>query len=129
MSENRSFRNKLDLSPGKLELTERELEKMALQGMFDYPHNRVNNQLIDNIDLRQADKKYYEKFKAFNKKQSYECDLKSSNYNRYKKPMPLLENSGIRHNRSYNNLDVKQNGDMDNENNYGRIEPNYSLTQ
>ena len=52
-----------DFSPGKQNVSDRELEKLALQGIFDYPHNRVNDQLLENIDLKKVDQRYCNKFR------------------------------------------------------------------
>ena len=46
--------NIFDLSPGKLDLSDREIQKLALQGIFDYPNNKINSQLLDNIDIKEA---------------------------------------------------------------------------
>lgn len=128
-----------DLKPGKVKLDEREFEKLVLQGMFDYPHNKVNDQLIDNIDIKEADKKYYEKFKAFKKKLSHSepqnLDGSKSNFNRYKRespPMSLQRNyqssMGQRsmqdlHQRHFNGLDQLQE-DNEYQNQKVETEPN-----
>lgn len=103
-----------DLSPGKVHLSERELEKLALQGIFDFPHNKINNQLLENIDLKEADKRYYDKFKAQQKNASQvqsETKLPST-YNRFKREV-IAQNmtNGINlnreHHRSQIDLDPK----------------------
>jgi hypothetical protein len=65
--QSRSPYQPIDLSPGKHELSEREIEVMALQGVFDFPHNKINDQLLENIDLKQADQLYNKKFNNFQK--------------------------------------------------------------
>lgn len=103
-------KNPYDLSPGKQHLSERELEKLALQGIFDYPHNKINNQMTENIDLKDAEKKYYHKFKAHNQQHVNSDRNMNQGFNRYKKSLDSelgktnKMNGAVAHYNSYDNL-------------------------
>ena len=101
---------KYDISPGKQKLSDRELEKLSLQGIFDFPHNKVNNQLVNNIDLKEADKRYYEKFKSTNKEFNQSESIDASNFNRYKREIAHFSKNNVQrnymsHHRSHQSLD------------------------
>ncbi|CAI2367452.1 unnamed protein product [Moneuplotes crassus] len=87
-----------DFSPGKQKLNDRDIQKLALQGMFDYPHNRVNNQCVENIDLKEADKKYYKRFKAHHDRNA---TLEDAHFNSLQ-PRRLTDN---KHNSSRDDID------------------------
>mmetsp|Transcript_12217 Transcript_12217/g.10832 ORF Transcript_12217/g.10832 Transcript_12217/m.10832 type:complete len:167 (+) Transcript_12217:135-635(+) len=80
---------------------------MALQGMFDYPHNKVNNQLLENIDIKKADQKYHDKFKSFNTQNAYK-DLSKSQEGK----SPILPTyrlgAGHKHHQSLSAIDERR---------------------
>ena len=78
-----SIHKPYDLSPGKQVLNDREMDKMMLQGVFDFPHNKVNDQNIGNIDMKEADNLYSKKRQAFDKKLSFSGSDDQINFNRY----------------------------------------------
>lgn len=108
---------RIDLSPGKHELSERELDKLALQGMFDYPHNKVNNQLLENIDIKKADQKYYERFKSANRNKTWDDDFGPNSRKNSIHPTYRL-NDVHKHHKSLSAIDEDNMEDNSRRNNY-----------